>query len=395
MAVTGPRQAGKSTLVKEVISAGHPATYVTLDDAGPRNAALADPEGFVAGFRGAVAIDEVQRAPDLFLAIKSSIDRERKPGRFLLTGSANVLLLPRIADSLAGRMEVLTIWPLSQGELAERRESFVDQLFARSPIQLTDADELSPEVVRRSLRGGYPEAVRRPTAARRSAWFRSHIQTMLDRDVRDLAAIERRGDLHTLLRLLAARSMSILNMSEVGRALGLNLMTLKRYLVLLETMYLVRRIPAWSRNLGRRVVRHPKLMFLDTGLLGHLLQLTPDRLDIDPVLRGLLFENFVAAEIGKQLGWSKVPADLYHFRSYDGREVDLILEAHDGRVVGVEVKAASAVGSPDFSGLRAIDDALGRKFHRGVVLHTGRATVPFAGNLHAVPISALWARSGR
>lgn len=391
MAVTGPRQAGKSTLVKQVIAAGHRATYVTLDDAGPRSAALADPAGFIAGFRGAVAIDEVQRAPDLFLAIKASVDRERKPGRFLLTGSANVLLLPRIADSLAGRMEVLTIWPLSQGELAGRRESFVDRLFARGSIQVTDADELGPDVVRRSLRGGYPEAVRRPAAARRSAWFRSHVQTLLDRDVRDLAAIERLGDLHTLLRLLAARSMSLLNMSEVSRALGLNLMTLKRYLLLLETMYLVRRVPAWSRNLGRRVVQHPKLMFLDTGLLGHLLQLTPDRLAVDPVLRGLLVENFVAAEIGKQLGWSKVAADLYHFRSHDGREVDLILEAHDGRVVGVAVKAASAVGSTDFSGLRTIADALGTAFHRGVVLHTGRQVIPFARELHAVPISALWA----
>lgn len=389
--LTGPRQAGKSTLVQQVLEEGHRAVYVTLDDAAVRNAARADPAGFLAGFDGPVAIDEVHRVPDLFLAIKASVDRDRRPGRYLLTGSADVLLLPSIADSLAGRMDVITVWPLSQGEIASWHDSFVDALFARSPFQLTDADELVPEITRRALRGGYPEVVARGSAVRRRAWFESYLRTMLERDVRELAAIERLADVPALLRLLASRSMSILNMSEISRAVGLNLMTLKRYLALLETTFLFRRIPSFSRNLSKRVVQHPKVMFLDTGLLGHELRSEPERLQADPVLRGPLFENFVASELAKQLTWSKTRADLYHWRSHEGREVDLVLEAHDGRVVGIEVKAATTVGADDFRGLRALAQAAGGMFHRGVVLYTGRQTVPFGRDLHAIPMSALWA----
>lgn len=390
VALTGPRQAGKSTLVRSLIDAGHPAQYVSLDDPIALDAARTDPDGFIAGLGGPAVIDEVQRAPDLFRAIKSVVDRTRTAGRFLLTGSADILLLPQISESLAGRMEVLTLWPLAQAELERRSSAFVDALFGGTFRPHAADQDPRDDLIRRALRGGYPEAVARADTDRRSAWFGSYVTTLLQRDVRDIADVEHLTALPRLMSLLAARAMTLLNAAEVSRAAGIPHRTLLRYLGIFETLFLVRRIPAWSGSLSQRVVRHPKLMLTDTGLLGHLQGVSIERFKTDDTLVGPLLENFVACEILKATEASSLHPGLYHFRTARHEEVDLVLEAPGGYVAGVEVKARTRVAAEDLAGLRALRQATRAKFRRGVVLHAGREAVAFGDDLYALPMTALW-----
>jgi predicted AAA+ superfamily ATPase len=386
----GARQTGKSTLARSIAAGKHPATYLTLDDAGVLAAARSDPAGFIGGLSGPVVLDEIQRAPEIFLAIKAAVDRDRKPGRFLLTGSANVLLLPRLSDSLAGRMEILTLWPLSQGEIEGVREGFLDLLFSsRLPDQRT-ARERPAHLVRRMLRGGYPGIGMRISEQRQKAWFGSYITTILQRDVRDLANIEGLTTLPRLMSLLATRAASLLNVSELSRSFAMPMTTLKRYLALLETTFLIQMLPPWSNNLGKRLVKTPRLVLADSGLMSYLLGLTEQRLDEQPNLLGPLLENFVIMELQKQLGWSRAKPQLFHFRTQVGQEVDIVLEDSAGRVVGVEVKATSSVTGQDFKGLRALAELLGRRFLRGVLLYRGSEIIPFGPKLHALPMNSLW-----
>jgi predicted AAA+ superfamily ATPase len=386
----GARQTGKSTLVRTFAE-----RYITLDDAVILAAARQDAAGFIAGFAGPVVIDEVQRAPELFLAIKAEVDKDRRAGRFLLTGSANVLLVPRLAESLAGRMEILTLWPFSQGELAGVREAFVDSVFADAPLDLP-ASPLDPAALARMLlTGGYPLAVERPALDRRHAWFGSYVTTILERDVRDLAQIDALHALPRLLSLVAARSASLLNFAELSRSAGIPQSTLTRYFALLETTFLVQRIPAWSSNMGKRMVKSPKVYVVDTGLAGYLLGFDEARLAAEPNPRGSLLETFVASEITRQLGWSQRRPRLYHFRQNTGQEVDLVLEAPSGDVVGIEVKSTATVTAQDFHGLRALAQIAGPRFRRGIVLYTGPAAAPFGPNMHALPLPSLWASAIR
>ena len=389
--LNGARQTGKSTLAQELIREGYKADYVTLDDAGRRAAALDDPDGFIASFSRSAVIDEVQRAPGLFPAIKASVDRDRRPGRFLLTGSADVLLLPSISESLAGRIQIATLWPFSQGELAGRLDTFVDGVFSERLPSISEDRVLRSEVLHRALEGGFPEAIAHTDPEIRADWFDSYVDTILQREVRELSRIEGLADLPRLLALLAGRAASILNAAELARASGFNYMTLRRYLALLEKVFFIHLIPSWSGSMARRLVRHPKLMLVDGGLLAHLLSIDLTRFERDPTLVGMVLENFVALELRKQLSWSRdVGKRLFHFRAHTGEEVDAVLERRGGEVVGVEVRATSAARPADFRGLRALAEATGKKFVRGVVLYTGRETIGFARNLHAVPISALW-----
>lgn len=388
--LNGARQTGKSTLVRSGMIDDRGARYLTLDDAGVLAAAESDPAGFLSGLEGPVILDEVQRSPGLFPAIKAEVDRERRPGRFLLTGSANVLLLPGLSESLAGRMEILTLWPLSQGEVESVEEEFIDDAFSGGALSPREESEGSPALFERLLRGGYPEALDRRSEARRRAWFGSYVTTILQRDVRDLSNIEGLTELPRLLSLLAARAASLVNYSELSRGASMPQSTLKRYISLLQTTFLVRMLPAWSGNLGKRLVRSPKLLVCDTGLISSLQGLNAERLAADPVLIGPLLENFVAMELTKQSTWSRTQPRLFHFRTQAGQEVDIVLEDAAGRVVGVEVKAAATVGARDFKGLRALAEATGERFRRGVILYTGRASVPFGNNLHALPVSSLW-----
>lgn len=387
--VVGPRQAGKTTLC-QLVADRRGARLLSLDDAATVAAAGADPAGFIAALDGPVVLDEIQKAPALLPAIKLAVDRRREPGRFLLTGSADVLALPRVSESLAGRMEVLTLWPLSQGELVGRREGFIDALFAAGSMKLSATGEARADLVDRALRGGFPEAVARRDPERRRTWFRSYVTTMLERDVRNLAQVEGLTDLPRLLNFLAARSASLLNVAELSRSVGLPHTTLTRYLALLERTFLVRRVPAWAGNRARQAVKMPRVWIPDTGLLGHLAGLTSTRLVEEPTAVGPLLETFAASELTKQLGWSRTRAEVFHFRTHGGREVDIVLEADDGRLAGIEVKAAATVGTADLKGLAALREVAGKRFHRGVVLYTGREALPFGSDLWALPISALW-----
>ena len=389
--LVGARQTGKSTLVQSLAGGRHPAEYLTFDDAAVLAAASTDPAGFVAGLRGPVVLDEVQHVPGLFPALKATVDRDRRPGRFLLTGSADVLLLPKVSESLAGRMEAHTLWPLSQGEIDGVRESFLGRLFEHD-LPGAPRRESSGDVIPRALRGGYPPAVQRAPGSRRESWLRSYVSAVLLRDVRDLANVQRLHELPRLLALLAARAAAVVNVADLGRSLGIPQTSLQRYLTLLEHVFLVVRIPAWYSNLGQRVIKAPKLLVNDTALMAHVLGLSEERLRREPTLVGALLENFVGMELVKQASWHDRPPDVFHFRTTKGLEVDFVLEDSLGRIAGVEVKAAASVGARDFNGLRALAERAGERFVRGIVLYRGEAAVPFSERLQAWPVENLWAR---
>ena len=387
----GARQTGKSTLVRAVAEREYPAPYLTLDTAAVLAAASNDPEGFIAGLERPVVIDEAQRAPALALAIKAAVDADRRAGQFLLTGSASVLSLPALAESLAGRMELHTLWPFSQGELAGVRETFVDRLFAERLVAPDTAPGSTKSLIDRLCAGGYPEVQTRRSLVRRQAWFDSYIDAILQRDVRDLANIERLSEIPRLLGLLASRAATLVNLADLARTLGIPQTTLKRYMTLMEMTFLVRLLPAWFSNLGKRLAKAPKLLLTDTGLLTHLIEADASRLLRDRTLLGHVLENFVAMELIKQLGWSARRCRLFHFRTESGAEVDLVLEDRAGRLVGVEVKSAASVRRQDFRGLETLARLSGDRFVRGVILCTGTGVVPFGRNLHAVPVSQIWA----
>jgi len=381
--VVGPRQVGKSTLARAV--GADEFDYVTLDDAGPRSAARADAAGFLEGYARPLAIDEIQKEPNLLVAIKASVDRKRTPGRFLLTGSTNVLAIPTDSDSLAGRMEIVELHPLSQREIEGSIEeaSFVSKLFERSPESRVAGSSSWRE---RAVSGGFPEAMSRRRADRRAAWFESYLTSVLSRDVRDVADVDGLVTMPRLLRLLATRSAGLLNASDVARAMAMPLTTVKRHIAILETIFLIRTLPAWHANLGKRLVKAPKLHVVDSGLLAHLLGLEGSPGEHD----GALLETFVVQQVLAQLSEAPSTATAYHFRSHSGDEVDLVLEDARGRVVGIEIKATQSPTSSDFRGLRAMRDGVPDRFVRGVLLYGGSETIAFGPNLHAVPIAALW-----
>lgn len=386
--IQGPRQCGKSTLVQALASGRHRARYLSLDDPSQLAAARADPNGFLSGLTGNVVIDEVQYAPDLFPALKRAVDRDRRPGRFLLTGSANALVVPEMAQALVGRVDLVTLHGLSQGEIASRSEGFVDWAFSKAspPVEFDTVRNLATRIAT----GGFPEAVARKTKDRRAAWFDSYVTTLLQRDVRELAQIDAFSALSQLLRLCAARASGVLNLSEIARALAMPQTSLKRHFALLEAVFLVHRLPAWHANLGKRLVRSPKVFLHDSGLACHLQGVDATAWNDPTTRRGALLENFVFGELERQIGWSSVRTTLHHYRSHAGDEVDFLLEDTKGRVVGVEVKATATPGSADVEPLRKLAAELGARFVRGVVLTTGSESVSFDARIHALPISALW-----
>lgn len=392
--LAGARQVGKSTLARE-LAQRRGGRYLTLDD--PTIAALArsDPAALVGGAGAFTVVDEVQTAPALFAALKREVDTRPAPGRFLLTGSANVFVLPKVAESLAGRMEVLTLEPLSQAEIEGSPHNLVDAFFDAAPwtgrVLPTDRADL----LRRVLAGGFPEAQARADAQRRDAWFGAYLTSLLQRDVRDYAQIEALHDLPRLLGLLAARAGALLNLAEVSRATGLAHSTLRRYFAMLEALFIVQPLPAWSTNLGKRLVKAPKLHLIDAGLSAHLRgQTDAAALAWSPEL-GPLLETFAVQELRRHLRCADTAATAWHFRTAAGQEVDLVLEAADRRVVGVEVKAGASLAQTDFNGLRALAAACGKHFVRGIVLYGGEQLMPFEPHLWAVPLSALWAGGGQ
>lgn len=385
--IAGPRQAGKSTLAEHVV-AGHAGTWLSLDDAATLDAARTDPVGFVAGRTGLLGIDEVQRAPELLLAVKSQVDRDRRPGRFLLTGSTRLLGAPGLADSLAGRMEALTLWPFTQAELdaPSISTSLIDAAFDGDLPGLHPASATRADVMRRALRGGYLPALSR-TDRRRTAWFDSYVSGVIDREVRAVTDATYLRELPRLLRLVASRTSGELNVTDIARDLGLSRPTTDSYLAHLEAVFLVQTVPAWSTNLTSRVVRRPKIGLTDTGLAARLLG---GRVRGDGQIAGRLVETFVTNELRAQAEWSLTRPQLFHYRDRDGAEIDIVLESGDGRVVGVEVKAGATVRADDLKGLRLLEQRLGDDFVAGMVLCTGPEPVHLGGRLWTVPISTLW-----
>lgn len=385
----GARQTGKTTLAK-AIARVRGIRYVTLDDHPTLEAALNDPPAFIQGLGRSAVIDEVQNAPNIFRAIKASVDRDRKPGRFLLTGSANVLVLPRLGDSLAGRMEIISLHPFAQDELHGRRSGFIDALFAARP-RMSDSTVLArKQVAALVVAGGYPEVLARKSAARKDAWYGAYVTSILQRDVRDISNIAGLTDLPRLLAALALRSSGLLNLADLSRTLDIPHSTLRRYMALLEATFLSTPLPAWSGHRGKRLVKAPKLHLADSGFAAQLAGIgTAAELLQGPTF-GPLLETFVVNELRKMAGWNKARVKLHHFRTEAGREVDVVLEDPKGRIVGVEVKAAMAVGSNDMTGLKHLRETAGARWLRGVLLHPGLGVTPFAKDLHAVPLSALW-----
>ncbi len=386
----GARQSGKSTLVQSLIGAGYRAQYLTLDDAAVLAAAQLDPQGFVGALETPVILDEVQRVPKLFGAIKIAVDRDRRPGRFLLTGSANARVIPALAEALVGRVEILTLWPFSQGEVEGQPEAFVDWLFSRRAPRARRLRVDWPDLVRRLLGGGFPEAVDRASADRRRAWFGSYVTTILQRDVRDLSGIEGLAELPRLLALLAARTSGLLNYADVSRDASIPQTTLKRYFGVLEATFLVQVVPPWLPNIGQRLVKSPQVMLCDTGLASSVLGADETRLRRDLALTGQLLEKFVAMEVVKQATWSRTQPRLHHYRSHARHEVDIVLEEPGGAVVGIEVKSSASVTEGDLRGLHRLAAIAADRFARGVILYTGDQVVPFAGNIHAMPVTSLW-----
>lgn len=391
--LNGARQSGKSTLVQSLTGMdAAPRRYLTLDDSVILNAARSDPTGFINGLQGAVTLDEVQRAPELFLPIKAAVDRDRQPGRYLLTGSADVMLLPGMADSLAGRMEVLSLWPLSCAEVADSPGlNRADALFSGdwSALNVLPCDR--KELIKYLLAGGFPDAVIRTSAARRTAWFDAYVQAILQRDVRDLANIEQLTEIPNLLQLLATRSATLLNFAELSRTAGIAQSTLKRYFALLEMLFLVVRLPSWERNPGKRLVKAPKVFLPDSGLLCHFMAATADSLASKPGLPGGVVETFVLSELLKHVAFSRQRLSLWHYRTQSNIEVDFVLENRLGLITGIEVKASATVNGKDFKGLRHLQETESAIFQRGIVLYAGREVVPFGDKLWAVPLSVWWA----
>ena len=393
--VNGPRQAGKSTLVQSLAANQWPAEYVTFDDASMLGAADASPEAFLRAYNKRLVLDEVQMAPGVFRALKILVDEARlnnaptANGQFLLTGSANVLALPGLSDALVGRMSIHTLYPLAAVEVTESRNSFLSTLMANdfhpgnsdSEIQVT-------EIIRKA---GFPELMGKSAKAS-GRWFESYITTILQRDVRQIAQIGKLGVLPNLLKIIASRAGGLINEADIGRSIGQNAVTAKNYRVLLQMLFLTFDVKPWFRNIGKRLVKSPKGYLIDTSLLCHLQQIDLEKVaGNDPHIFGHIIENFVATELLKQLSFSDMRAQLFHFRTSDGKEVDFVLEQPNGAVAGIEVKGRDAVSNKDFNGLRVLQQQTGQDFVCGVILYRGNKLIPFGDRLWAVPISELWA----
>jgi len=388
--LAGARQTGKSTLVQGFQASCQESRYTTFDDLTSLAGARRDPVGFVEDLPGTAFLDEVQRVPELFLPIKASVDRNRRPGRFILTGSANIMVLPKVADSLTGRMEILTLWPLAQGEILGTHPGFIDACFRSDPSSLAPQPMDRRDILAASCRGGFPEAFQRPTADERSRWFDGYLTTLVQRDLRELSEIQGIQEIPRLLTALAIRAGSTLNLSDLTRDLAVSLMTVKRYLALFQALYLLVVLPPWFENLGQRLVKAPKIYFNDSGLLSHLLGIGDDGLEAAPHAAGPVLETFVAMELMKTASLSRLRPTLHHFRTGAGAEVDFVLENRRRELVGIEVKASSTVQVADFKGLQVLRGLVGDRLKAGVVLYTGGETVPFGEGLWAVPVSALW-----
>jgi predicted AAA+ superfamily ATPase len=389
--IHGPRQCGKTTLAK-MAAREHGYVYITFDDENVLRSAKSDPVGFCAELPRRAILDEVQRVPELFVSLKKIIDEDRTPGRFLLTGSANVLLLPKLSDSLAGRMEIVRLAPLAQVEIervSPGGASLLESLF-KTRLPVHRGKRLGDALVERVLAGGFPAALARATRRRQRDWHRNYIETITKRDVRELANIHSLKTVPRLLETAAAQTARLFNIAELAAPFHLSQPTIRDYMSLLEQLFLVDILQPWHRNRLNRLVKTPKLHLADTGLAGALLGVTVEALKADRNPYGPLLETFVFQELQRHATWSDATHHFYHYRDKDKVEVDIVIERADGLMVGVEVKAGSTVTVSDFRGLRRLREINGKQFVRGVLFYDGDATLSMGDDMHAVPYAALW-----
>jgi predicted AAA+ superfamily ATPase len=388
--VEGPRQAGKSTLCATIATA-RGMRAVTLDDAATRRAANDDPSGFLAGLGEHAFIDELQRAPELALALKAEVDRDPWPGRYLVSGSVNLLLAPRISDSLAGRVERVPLRPFAQSELERGGvPAWLDTLWGGGcPPYIETAAVGRAAHAERIARGGFPPVVAR-SARRGDRWLEDYLAALATRDVPDLADIRRPDLLPVLLRHLASGSGSLVTMRPIAQALAVDEKTVRAYMRLLELLHLVVRVPAWASGLAARAVRAPRTVIEDSGLLAHLLDADPERIATDDTITGRAYESWVMMELARLLPHTEIAPTMRHWRSRHGEEVDVVLEDRRGRVIAIEIKAGASPGHSDFRGLRRFRELAGERFAAGLVLCTTRQTLPVSDRMWAVPIEALW-----
>lgn len=385
--IHGARQTGKTTFA-EILGNKHGHEYITFDDENQRQAALSDPQGYVRQLPKRVILDEVQRVPDLFLSLKAAVDRNRMPGRFILTGSANIMLLPHIADSLAGRIEVLNLHPLAQSELNKRKPELIQRLKERNLSGLSpDSTPLNlPELL---TRGGYPSALARGSSMRRGVWYHQYIQSIVLRDLKELTQIHSIDSLPRLLKNIAGNTAHLLNVSDLATPFQLTRPTIKDYFTLLRHVFLVYELPVWHSNKNKRLVKTPKVHLNDSGLACGLLGISQTDLQFDRQLLAQLLETFVFNEFQRMLSWQPGQGQLYHYRDKDGYEIDLILELSNGKIIAIEVKAAESINQKDFRTLKNVRDRIGEQFIAGYVFYNGVSTLPFGDRLHALPLSLL------
>ena len=388
--LVGARQTGKSTFCSQLLEDGtFDAQFITFDDPATLAAAGADPLGFLKGLNKHVILDEIQRAPELFLSIKKLVDQDRKSRRFILTGSADVMTLPKVADSLAGRIEVHTLWPLSMNEIMGSASDFLTVLTAKEGKFSADKSRWE-DILQAIVVGGYPEVVQRSTESRRAKWFESYMLSVLQKDIRDLANIEGLTQIPNILQLIATRIGSTINMSAISRLSGVKNTTLQRYMALLEHVFLLVKVPAWTPNLEGQFVKSPKIYLNDTGLLSHLRGEDKESLLANRKEAGAFLENFVVMDIIKQVSWSDQFLKLYHFSIHKGAEVDLVLENRKKQLFGIEIKSAATLKEQDFKGLKQLSKLAGDKFQKGIILYSGEEMLSFGDNLWAVPIANVW-----
>lgn len=382
--INGPRQSGKTTLVKEYSPS---LPYYTLDDDNALTAAKSDPIGFISRIDRAI-IDEIQRAPELMRAIKVSIDQHRQPGRFLLTGSANLLALPQIGDSLAGRMEILTLLPLSLSEIQRKENHFINHAQNQSwPTHLSFSEESS--IYSRALIGGYPEMLARPSFERRYAWAKSYIKAIVERDAKDISAIEKLIEMPRLLEVLARQSGKLTNFTQIGGQLNLDTKTTQKYVGLLEILFLVNKVRPWHSNTLNRIIKTPKTYFLDSGLLACINNLSLENLENNQADAGALLETWVYNELTKIKAQSTTEWNIHYYRDRDQVEVDFVLENQEGKIIGIEVKASQTIFNQDFRGLKKLAALAGKQWISGIILYNGNQCLPFGDTLWAVPFALL------
>lgn len=387
--IQGPRQCGKTTFAREVaMPLGY--AYITFDDDNARRTVQGDPVGFVWNLPDRVILDEVQRVPALFTALKVAVDRDRVPGRFILTGSTNVLLLPRLSDSLAGRMQMVRLHPFSQSEVIRGTSpNFIQALFTAG-FKTRRTERLAGTLAERIVAGGYPAALKRPAGRRRTTWYNDFTENLIQRDVRDLARVRSLETMPRLVAAVATNTATLFNLASLAAPFQVSKNTIREYFTLLERLFLVEKVSPWHSNRLSRLIKAPKMHMGDTGLACALIGVDTPGLAADRTLLGQLLETFVYQELRRQASCLDGPYSFFHYRDRDGVEVDIVIEQGVRSVAGIEVKAAATVNHADFRGLRKLKAATGDRFACGVVLYDGEICASFDDSMYAVPIRALW-----